>query len=97
MTTAKNEVSIGLEHGNCYIVGGMNLWWGGEFDRFFLLVYPTRMSKFSTSGKGSPPIFPSSENPARGTVEKLYFSDQTLKTYINLHNFCLIDGMATKF
>ena len=29
MTTAKNEVFIGLLHETCYLVGGINLWWGG--------------------------------------------------------------------
>ena len=28
-TTAKNEVFIGLQHENCYVVGaGINIWWG---------------------------------------------------------------------
>ena len=30
MTTTKNEVFIVSYHENCYLVGGMNLWWWGS-------------------------------------------------------------------
>ena len=30
MTTAKNEVVIGLLHENYYLVRGIDLWWGGN-------------------------------------------------------------------
>ena len=30
MTAAKNEVFIGLSHTNCYLVEGINLWWGDK-------------------------------------------------------------------
>ena len=33
MTMAKNEVFIGLLDDNCYLVGGIKIWWG----RFFLM------------------------------------------------------------
>ena len=72
MTTAKNEVFIGLKHENCYLVGGIHLWcgaggnknfvevgvyWGG----FFQVGGGRGASKFSTGG-GTPPS-PSRENP----------------------------------
>ena len=28
MTTAKKEIFVGLSHENCYLVEGINLWWG---------------------------------------------------------------------
>ena len=30
MTTVKNKVFIGLLLENCYLVGEMNFWWGGD-------------------------------------------------------------------
>ena len=47
--TAKNEVFIGLEHKNCYLVWGIDLWW----DKGILGVIFSRcggMTKFSTGG-----------------------------------------------
>ena len=29
MTITKNEVFIGLQYENCYLVTRLNLWWGG--------------------------------------------------------------------
>ena len=31
MTTAKNEAFIGLQHENCYLVGGLKIWCGGVY------------------------------------------------------------------
>ena len=90
MTTAKHKVSIELQHENCYSGSNMKLAW--EFlGLFFLVGEEWGRSKFSASRRGTPLIFPSREE----TVEKLYFHDQIL---INENvNFCLIEGMTTKF
>ena len=64
----KQEVSIGLQHENCYLVGVMKL---GSFQGGFPGGGEER-SKFSASRRATPVILPSRENPVRGTVEKLY-------------------------
>ena len=52
MTTAKNEVFIGLQLENCYLVGGIKFWWGEPTGEAFLHV--GEMSKFSPGGGGPP-------------------------------------------
>ena len=64
----KQEVSIGLQHENCYLVGVMKL---GSFQGGFPGGGGGR-SKFSASRRATPVILPSRENPARETVEKRY-------------------------
>ena len=64
----KQEVSIGLQHENCYLVGVMKL---GSFQGGFPGGGGGRR-KFSASRRATPVILPSRENPVRGTVEKLY-------------------------
>ena len=64
MTTAKNEVFIGLLQENCYIVGGMNLWRGkqkigGGNLLGGLFVVGEGWVNFGQSGEGTPP--PSSQ------------------------------------
>ena len=65
MATAKTDVFIGLQHENCYLVGGMNLWWernktlrrwgGGAY---WGVIFPGRgMRKFLASlGDCVPPV-----------------------------------------
>ena len=67
MTTAKNEVFIGLQPENFYlVVGEISPWWGEQ--KFGGGVYLGEMSKFLTSGETLPqsPYPPSKENPESG-------------------------------
>ena len=63
MTTAKNEVFIGLQHEN-YLVGVMKLWWGS----LLAFVYSGgggARSKCLAGRRGTPLMFPSRGNLAR--------------------------------
>ena len=49
MTTAENKLFIGILLENCYLVGEINFWLGGEFDENFTggeFFLAGRMSKF---------------------------------------------------
>ena len=48
----KNNVFIGLQLENCYLVGGIKFWWGEPTREAFLHV--GEMSKFSPGGGGPP-------------------------------------------
>ena len=84
MTTA--EVFTLLEHENCYLVGGITLWWWqGEQGRILGRNFSRReeSSKFSAGQKDSPPI-PSVEE----TLEIESFVS-ILATIVYLYN-CII-------
>ena len=73
----------------------MKIWWG-EFIRDFLPGGGGGKEQIFGWQRETPLIFSGRENIARGTAEKLHFIAKSLQN-INLHNFCLIESMATKF
>ena len=72
MTTANNEVFIGLQQEYYCLVGGINLWWqggayweifpGGQIDKIFSSHHLTNLSIFTRKFSPPPPPAPFWQN-----------------------------------